>query len=179
MATKTLKAVKIALSLFLVYHFSAVILLPNSSSLTGRKLAHYFLDYANQLGFNTSWAFFSPGPSPMFYLEYDVEMKNADETGASQSFVYPPPKKPFSFDDGYNRRLFGMRFFALNQERLEKYFVPFLCRQAPGAESISIRQVFERIEDIERAGEWADYKDMAERVDLPRQRYACPEVGAG
>jgi hypothetical protein len=176
---KIVPAVKVALTVFLIYHLSAVLLLPNSTSLVGRKLSRYFLNYANQLGFNTGWAFFSPAPSPMFYLEYDAEMANGEEANGGQPLVYPPHRVGFGYDDGWNRRLFGMRFFALNPERLERFFVPYLCRQVPGAQRITVQPVFERIEDVERAGEWAEFKDMSERLDLPRQKYSCPELGAG
>ncbi len=150
--------------------------MPIGSSIAGRKYSRYFLSYANTLGFNTTWQFFSPGPSPMFYLEYEAE--GAGETQLSAPLAYPPLRQGFSWNDGWNRRLFGMRFMALSPERMERYFVPFLCRQVPGAKAISVRSIVDRVEDIERAGHFAEIKDMAERVDLPSQRYACPE-GAG
>ncbi len=172
-----MKALKIGLSVFLVYHLITVLLLPVASSLAGRRLARYFIPYANTLGFNTTWQFFSPAPSPMFYLEYELETGADDEVPETKT--YPPARKGHTWDEGWSRRLFGMRFFALNEERLENYFVPFLCRENPTAKSVVIQAVFEKIEDVERVGEYAEFKDMAERIDLPRRRYACPEGARG
>jgi hypothetical protein len=163
----------IILSGMILYHLAAVIVLPNSSSLLGRKTAGFFLPYANTLGFNTSWQFFSPGPSPMFYLEYFVEFDR--EGNESEVMPYPLRRVAGSWSDSYNRRLFGMRFFSLNPDRLERYLAPFLCRQHPGAVSISVQPVYEPIQSIDRAGDFSDFRDMRQRVDFPRQRFSCPD----
>lgn len=178
----TKKWLKIVFSVFLLYHLFTVLLMPIGGSLAGRKLGRFVLPYANTLGFNTTWQFFSPGPSPMFYLEYDVET-DVDAPVASEPKVYPPARQAFAWDDGWNRRLYGMRFFALNPERLERYFIPFLCRENPGARGISVQAVFEKIDDLDRAARtdtlWnSDFKDLSERIDLPRQKFSCAEGGA-
>lgn len=161
--------------MLILYHLGAVFIMPNSSSLLGRELAGYFLDYANLMGFNTTWQFFSPGPSPTYYLEYQVETPSDPDMLQAPTLQYPPKRKPFTWSDFYNRRLFGMRFFTLFPERLERFFVPFLCRQHPGATGVYVQSVFERIPNIERAEANARFKDMSERLDLPRRRYGCPE----
>lgn len=178
MSSGKLRWLKLGLSLFLVYHLSTILLMPNSSSLLGRKTSWLFLSYANTMNFNTTWQFFSPGPSPTFYLEYEVEMPG-DRESISAPLMYPPQRKGLVWDDAWNRRLFGMRFFALTDNQLERFFIPYLCRENPGAEAISSRGVVEKVEDIERAGEWASFKE-SQRLDLPRQRISCPpKPGAG
>ncbi len=173
-----LKALKIALSAFLLYHLATVLLMPNGSSLTGRKLSRYFSAYANTLGFNTTWQFFSPGPSPMFYLEYEP-VYNYDDEPDSGPFSYPPKREGFAWSDSWNRRLFGMRFFALHPGYMERFFVPFLCRQYEGAIAINIRSVIDQVEDLERVGMRSDLSESTVRVDLPSQEYACPEKDGG
>lgn len=175
-----MKATKIALTIFLLYHLSAVALLPIGSSLLGRKLAWLFLPYANTLGFNTTWQFFSPGPSPMFYLEYRPDngedvIANVAGSDASEPLTYPEKRHGTQWSEAWNRRLFGMRFLALNAERTERYLVPFLCRAADYPKSVDLKSVVERVEDIERPGEASEFKDLTERVELPRQKYSCPE----
>lgn len=150
--------------------------MPNGSSLTGRKLSRYFSAYANTLGFNTTWQFFSPGPSPMFYLEYEPVYDFDDGAGSiPEPQFYPPKRKGFEWSDHWNRRLFGMRFFALQPQRLERYLVPFLCRQFEGAAAIRIRSIVDQVEDIERVGLWSELRESTQRLDLPSQEFSCPE----
>lgn len=172
---RELKALKIALSVFLLYHLATVLLMPNGSSLTGRKLSRYFTAYANTLGFHTTWQFFSPGPSPMFYLEYEPvyagEEENLSEAGPQ---YYPPKRKGFTWSDHWNRRLFAMRFFALHPGHMERYFVPYLCRQFKDAVALDIRSIIDQVEDIERVGLWSELRESTRRVDFPSQEYSCP-----
>ncbi len=164
---------KVAISTFIVYQLFAVLLLPISGSLPGRKLARFFTPYANELGMNTTWNFFSPGPSPMFFLQYEVEMSDGSEANNGEPLIYPPPREGRTFSDGWSRRFYGMRYLALDSERYVSFLVPFLCRQTPGAAAIYVQGVLEKIEDIEKADTWAEYPDMTERMSLQRERHSC------
>jgi hypothetical protein len=170
---------QIIFSILIAYHLAAVIILPNSSSLLGRKLGRYFIPYANTFALNTAWVFFSPGPAPMYYLEYEVEMPSNDDVSSDITLDPPkyqyPPKRKDLFDDGYNRRLYEMRFFSLNDERLRRGLIPYLCRQHPGAESVTIQSIVERVPDIERAGMDANFKEAGEKNQLPRETYSCDQ----
>ena len=172
------RILKVVLSAFIVYHLATILILPNGSSLMGRKLGRYFIPYANTFALNTAWVFFSPGPAPMYYLEYEVEKGGAstfaDPEAESPKYQYPPKRRDL-FDDGYNRRLYEMRFFSLNEDRLRQTLVPYLCRQHPEAESITIQSVVERVQDIERAGLDADFKEEGEKNRLPRQTFVCDD----
>jgi hypothetical protein len=167
--------IKAVLSLLVAYHLAAVVILPNSSSLAGRQLSRFFIPYANLLGFNTTWQFFSPGPAPTFFLEYEIETADSYDLPPEEPRQYPDPRNGYSWSEAYNRRFYGMRFFALDPIRLERFFVPFLCRLHPEAEAVTVQGVFEKIPAIEKAGEWADFKEMSERFSFPRQRFGCPE----
>ena len=172
-----IRVCKAFLTIFIVYHLLTVLIMPISGSMLGRRMGHVFSPYANLLGFNNTWQFFSPGPSPMFYLEYEVEKTDSDAIASQVSF-YPPAREKLTWDDGWNRRLFGMRFFSLNGDLLERFLGPYLCRQNPDAQAISVKRVFEKVEDIERIGEWADFRELSQRLDLPRQRILCPAGAA-
>ena len=167
-------ALKVILSVLIAYHLAAVCLLPNSSSMLGRKLGWLFLPYANPTLFNRTWQFFSPGPMPVFYLEYELETETNSNDMLRTTYVYPEHRKSIQIDDFYMRTLAGMRFLALQDVPFEKYFVEYLCRQHPEALALDIRSVVERLPDVEDAGRFIDFKDMADRTDLPRRTYACP-----
>lgn len=179
-------AIKIVLSIFIVYHLAAVLILPNGSSLLGRKLARFLTPYANTLALNASWIFFSPAPTPMFTLEYEVEMADGTELhsaevgadGEPAKFQFPPQRKDL-FDDGYSRRLTLVRFFSINDERVRRNLIPYLCRSHPGARSISIRPVVERVPDLETAGLDSNSNLEGEKEELPGQTFYCEENQSG
>ena len=170
------KALRLAarglLSLWILYHLAAIVLLPSGGSLESRALSRYLIPYANLLSINTSWVFFSPGPSPTLYLEYDLEngeMESLEEAPR----IFPPPKVGRGFSDRYFRSLYVMRFFSIDPERMRKYFAPWLCRQHPEAAAISVHPVYEAIPGIERAWSGESFDEMAERNELERSRYSC------
>lgn len=166
---------KIVLSVFIAYHLAAVTILPNGSSMIGRKLAWLFLPYANPLLFNRTWQFFSPGPMSAFYLEYTLVTNDgpaADE--ARGTFVYPPHRQNAALDDFYMRTLAGMRLIAMQTAPFENDFVPFLCRLHPEAVALDLRSVLEELPPIEKSEPFQTFKDMSERTVLPRKLYQCP-----
>ncbi|HVK61786.1 MAG TPA: hypothetical protein VM432_09565 [Bdellovibrionales bacterium] len=164
---------KIVLSLFIVFHLSAVLILPNSSSLMGRRLSWLFLDYANLMIFNRTWQFFSPGPMPNMYLEYEVETEDNALEDVRETYQWPKSNVNRFNNDFFLRTVAGMRFLGSNEVNFHKYFIPYLCRQHPGAVAVNMRSVVEQIPSIERAGEYEDFLDMQQRFDLPSQRYSC------
>lgn len=164
---------KLVLSLFVIYHVSAVTILPNGGSIVGRKLARYFIDYGNLLVFNRTWQFFSPSVAPNFYLRYEVETEANALSTDRPVFQYPEINVNRPLNDLYIRSISEMRFLAMDPDKFAKYFVPFLCRKHPLAVALDIRSVFEDVPHIERAGEYADFKEMMERSHLPSQRYEC------
>ena len=168
---------RLVLSLFVVYHLAAVIIMPNASSLLGRKFSRYLTDYSNTLGINTTWQFFSPGPAPVFYLEYDVEEANreGDDSSDAKSYQLPPKRRASYYDELYNRTLYSMRFFVLAPvDTFERFFVRWLCKKHPEAESLSIRTVGEPVVNIERAGGEESFDELSEKMPIKeRQRFQC------
>ena len=169
------RLVSILLTPLILYHLLAVALLPNGGSVEGRAFMPYLATYANQLGFNTPWQFFSPGPSPTLYLEYEIEASDDPLGLNSEPRIWPPPKTDFGFDDRYSRSLYSMRFFALNDERLERYFVPWFCKRHSGADAIHVRAVVEEISELAKS-EWVGetLSDLSRRVEYGRRRFSCP-----
>ena len=165
--------IKAALSVLIVYHLAAVILLPNPSSILARRFGHWFTPYANEFVLNRTWQFFSPSPTASLYLEYEVITPENELDTNRETFVYPKSRKDGTVSDFYIRSLTGMRFLAIKDENFEKFFVPYLCRQHPGATALDIRSVVEELPPIESAGDTDQFKDMAEKTNLPRRTYSC------
>lgn len=170
---------KFVFSIFLLYHLAVIVIMPNPSSLLGRKYARYLIDYANQLGLNTTWQFFSPGPAPVFYLEYTVENANEEE---GETFQIPERRRASYYDELYNRTLYSMRFFVLApSETFDSFFVPWVCKRHPEAAALTIRTQGEPVVNIERATGDESFDDLSHKTALKeRKRYSCREdVGGG
>jgi hypothetical protein len=178
---RTAFALKVVLSFFIFYHLATVTILPMGSGLLIRELGRYFVPYANLLQMNTTWQFFSPGPSPIFYLEYTYLFETDDgEETESEPNLLPERRTSFGYSDFYNRRLFSMRFFSLNEQRLAKYLVPWLCRQNEKATSVSVRQKIGQIQSVERArtdDDLESFSDMAVPMNFPSSTHSCPRDG--
>lgn len=145
-----------------------------------REVGRFFTPYANFLGMNTGWQFFSPGPSPIFYLEYSFNYENGEAESESEPMLLPEKRNGYGHSDFYNRRLFSMRFFSLNPSRLEKFLVPWLCKQDLKASSVTVRQTFGEIKNVERMrdDESVDsFADMKQPLNLPRSTHACNHAG--
>lgn len=171
--------IKAALSLFIAYHVLCVSLLPNSDSIIGRKIGGFLTPYANLFIFNRTWQFFSPGPMPRFDLEYEVVTPESEMDVVRDTHVFPAKPDGFTLGDYYLRSLAGMRFLGVKEENFERFFIPWLCRQHPGATALDVRSVLEQIPPMESLlgdEETMGFADFAKRQDLPRRRYECQRI---
>ncbi len=151
MKTKAVLTLKIFLSLWAVYNMIVVAIVPNALSFLGRRYGAALLPYANIVGLNASWNFFSPDPAHTMYFKYQVDFLNAEGENTQDSlFAYFPAEKNEGVMDVNRRReLYVMRFMALGSNRMQGLFAPWLCRQHPGASRISVEQVVETIPPLE------------------------------
>ncbi len=169
---------KLILALFLVFHLAAVVILPMGSGLLNRHWGRFFIGYANTLGFNTTWQFFSPGPSPTFYLEYEFD-EGGEDFEESEIYLLPERRTGFWWSDFYNRRLYSMRFLSLAPNLLVQYLVPWLCQKNPKAKAVTVQKIFERITNVERetGGAAEDtFQDMEVKERVARETHSCPEI---
>lgn len=174
----TLLSIKVLLSMFFVYHVAAALLLPNSSSILTKKYADFFLAYANTIGLNTTWQFFSPGPGPSFYLEYQAEMADANGEVDEKLYRYPPIRRFPTLNDSFMRRLNNLKFFSSNDDLFASRVIPYLCGKLPGAVAMHVRKVVEKIPDLEQAERRDQTVDeMAERYNTSLSRFECPSDG--
>ena len=178
----SIRILKAGLSIFIVYHLLAIVILPMGSGLIIRELGRYFIGYANPAGINTTWQFFSPGPSAVFYLEYvfNYPLANADDDDAvneeSEPAFIPEKRNGGPISDYYIRRLASLQYLAINQARTERYLVPWLCAKDPKAESITVRQIFGELHNVERhRGEFGadSFSDMSDTRSMERSTYSC------
>lgn len=170
---------RVAVSVFALYHLSCALLLPNPGSLVIRHVGRYLIPYANLFGLNTTWQFFSPGPVPVFYFEYSIETA-ADQASMSESETYYYPARiDRSWSDVQHRRRSSASLFAMNDTWLPNHLVPYFCRQHPEAVALNIRAVLEPTLSLERVRSDATSEDLTERVRTPRQHFECARSADG
>jgi hypothetical protein len=138
------------LVLFIALHLIVILLLPNVNSYVARhNFPSFLLAYANQIGFNTTWNFFSPEPAHTMYYEYQVFFK--DEALDPVVGYIPPQKDQVVTQSSDRRMLYAMRYFFLDPRRVERVLIPFLCSKFPDAERISIRHYVLQLPSLDQA----------------------------
>lgn len=166
-------ALQILFSFFILYHLSAIIILPNSSSYLGRSLGPYFLTYANISGLNVNWNFFSPDPPHRMFLRYVVRSEDVlgNETRPSVRGSIPSPTEQFTKDSSQRRYFYEMRFLFLDDHRRNRILGPWFCRQYPGATEVDISNVVEVIPDLDLAQ--MGVTENGEESTLMKFTYPC------
>lgn len=144
---------KVLLSLFIIFHLAVIIILANGGSYLGRSLQKILLPYANTVGLNNTWNFFSPDPAHTMYIKYIQHFDDADgnELKESVSSFIPVEKEKISIDSSKRRFLYAIRFLLLDNSRMNSILAPWLCKSNPEVTSVSMEQVFEAIPSLDRS----------------------------
>lgn len=144
---------KILLSLFVVYFCSMILIMANGSSYLGRFFQDRFILVANVLGLNTTWNFFSPDPAHVMWLKYIVVFTDDHgiETQDAIEDYYPPGKDSPDFGLASRRDSYAMRFLAVDSNKIETYFGPWMCKQHPGATRVRAELVINAIPTLDMA----------------------------
>jgi len=164
---------KIILSLFIVYHLTVILVLPNGGSYLGRWFGSGLTAYGNLLGLNTSWNFFSPDPAHTMFLKYTVWFDEAGNKEPVHGFI-PPEKEQIVLDSSKRRFLYAMRFLILDTTRMKVLLAPWICRQHPGSQLVKIEHLLESIPNLERAQLGEERSD--DPSSLMELSYQCNEA---
>jgi len=136
--------------IFIGLHLIVILILPNVNSYAARHwMPTFLISYANQVGLNSTWNFFSPEPAHTMYYEYQIFL-NDDSVDPVIGFI-PPQKKDVVTHSSDRRMLYAMRYFLLDSRRVERILIPFLCRKFPDSSRISIRHYLFQLPSLEQA----------------------------
>lgn len=165
------KWIRHLLTIFLIYHVIVILLMPNSSSILGRRWGSLIAPYANTLGMNATWEFFSPDPPQPFYFDYTVYFEDAEgkEFGEPIDGYFPEWRTERTIHPNKIRLKNAVRFFALTSASVQKAFIGYLCRKYPEAYRVRVRQIMEMVPPLEQANlkHWNsdDYKTEGAPVE--------------
>lgn len=168
------KLAKVLLSVFVVYHLSLMMILPNAGSYLGRNFERWMTGYANQIGLNATWNFFAPDPAHTMFLQYNIHFEGAEGEELRPPLAgYIPEEKSDVVIDGSKRRfLYAVRYLMLDPRRLELILGPYFCRTHSGASSVSIRHLLEPIPLLDLV----DIKDRPDEVKTTSLTYNCSQL---
>ncbi len=154
-----------------------MIVLGNGTSFFARELGFLFAPVANLVGLNTTWNFFSPDPAHTMYLRYRVYFDDAygNPTKEAIEDYFPEKKHEGDFRPHIRRMNYVMRFFTANSERMQKYFVPWLCRRYPGSTRVQTEVELHRIPNLEVASKLSaiDYDELTQQEEINQNESKC------
>jgi hypothetical protein len=141
------------LSLFILFHLAVIVIMANGGSYLGRSFQAQLLPYANSLGLNATWNFFSPDPAHTMFYKYRVffEDELGNETQPTIEGFFPPEKTHVVIDSSKRRLLYSMRFLTIDPSRIRSLMGPWLCKQHTGARRVRIEYVVEQIPLLDTA----------------------------
>lgn len=179
-----------------------MLIVANPDSIPSRRASNLMFYYANTLGLNTTWQFFSPNPMGERYLEYEVhyddewadslnsnsqphseesadegmELEGEGERGGKWTHHYWPPRHHVKMSQEIKNRIFSHSVHStLNETLAEDIFIPWVCRKHPKARSISLKAETKSLPSIEVAQiNKKKFKFLAQSYELALKEFPCP-----
>lgn len=171
---------KALLSLWIVYNIVVIIVMPNAGSYFGRVTSRFIGPYANAVGLNAGWNFFSPDPAHTMYIRYMVYFNNpADPDGEPLKEpiegYFPAEKNKMISSVFRSRELYLMRFMIIDKRHLKNLFGAWLCRQYPGASSVDMEHVIETVAMLDEAVAFKDESmaELSKELQFVAERFRC------
>lgn len=170
---------RVLLSAFLIFHVTAILVLPNPESIIFRRVEKIFVNYGNLLGINTTWRFFSPNPLIRMF-EYEVVENDAYAEYAVEveRHRWPASVEAVGTREGFNRRLSYAMIMMANQLYLREILAPYLCRFHPLAKALNFYAVHREFPSVEKAQTYVSGREDLEKMDrMGLGEYPCGEEG--
>ena len=129
-----------------------MVVMGNGSSFLGRYTASFYTPVANMIGVNTTWNFFSPDPANIMYFKYIIHFEDeyGNPTQEPIEQFYPTHKDGSEFAHHVRRQNYMMRFVAIDSERIEQYFIPWICKKNPKATKIQFEFIMNAIPSLDK-----------------------------
>ncbi|WP_415061440.1 hypothetical protein [Bdellovibrio sp.] len=168
---------KTLLSLWIVYNIFTMMVMPNVGAYFGRTTSRFIVPYANSIGLNASWNFFSPDPAHTMYIRYLIRYQDPEGNEVKEPIegFFPAEKNKGVLSGERKRELYVMRFMVIDPKRLRLLFGPWLCRQYPGATSVEMEHVVETVPTLDQVVTLKDeaVQDLSRELQVTRESTSC------
>ncbi len=146
------KTIRVIFLIYIFYHLVVIVLMPNPTSLFSRQWGCFIAPYANTIGMNQTWEFFSPDPPTPFYFNYSVHFENlsGEEIEPSIESYFPEWRTQPTNHPNKIRLKTTVRFLALREDSAGNAFALYLCRKYPKATRVIVRSTFEFVPPLEK-----------------------------
>lgn len=170
--------VKVLLSLFIVFHLLAVLVLPNPNSILYRRLP-ILVEYGNLLAINTTWRFFSPNPL-IKTVEYETyEYDDFYDVIKSESHLFPESVSGVGGREAFNRTMNYAMIASSRADWAQELLGPLLCKKHPNADEIAIYQVRNDLMAIEKAQLYENSDLLFEKIKERVTDIQCASLRKG
>ena len=167
------------------YFVGMMVILGNGSSFLGRYFENIFNPVANTIGLNTTWNFFSPDPAHIMYIKYFIFFEDEFGQTLKEPIEGTYPEKISQSEDfklNKKRESYAMRFMAVDRQRLEMFFAPWLCRKHKGASKIQAELIVQRIPSLDQVISIVDkdinaYENLVSQEEISRNVFECHHAG--
>lgn len=174
---KAKRIFKIILSVWIVYNIIVLLLMPNIGSYIGRLNSKFVAPYANIVGLNAGWNFFSPDPAHTMYIRYTLHFENeAGDSLRDPEEGYFPPQRDRRISNELDKRVqYAMRFMLIEPKRIKVFLGPWLCRQNPEASLVSIEAVIETVPFLDNVvmQSQSEVNSLSETLEYVREDFSC------
>lgn len=171
---------KVFLSLWVVYNIFTMMVMPNVGAYLGRSSAKFITPYANTVGLNATWNFFSPDPAHTMYIQYLVHFDDPFGVELKEPFqgFFPAEKNQAVREVSRKRDIYAMRFMIIEPKRLRMLFGPWLCRQHPGASSVTMEHIIETVPPLDQVLVLKEdsVRDLSQELKYIREEYFCNRI---
>lgn len=158
-----------------------MVVMGNGSSFLGRYTAGFYTPVANMIGVNTTWNFFSPDPAHIMYFKYIIHFEDeyGNPTQEPIEQFYPTHKGGSEFAHHVRRHNYMMRFVAIDSGRIEKYFIPWICKRNPKATKIQFEFIVNVIPSLDTVVTLKNtpYEDLIKTDIVNQGIFSCAQTG--
>jgi len=147
---------KTILSLFILFHLSVVLLIPNPHSYLNQQLKWLFTPYANVLGIHVNWQFFSPDPGQAIFFEIEADIGQDKNT----THYFPAIKNTTFWRQTQNRRIAVKNIIGKQPYLLSSILIPAISRQNPGYTNIDISLVTVKFPSLQEVQDGLAINDL-------------------
>lgn len=177
MTKKATLTFKVILSVWIVYNIIVLMLMPNIGSYIGRLTSGAVAPYANIVGLNAGWNFFSPDPAHTMYLRYTLHFEdaNGEQILDSVEGYFPPEKNKRILNEVKKRAQYAMRFMIVDPKRIKVFFGPWICRQNPTASAVTVEAVIETVPFLDNVvlQSQTEVDALSEKLQYVREEISC------
>jgi hypothetical protein len=157
-----------------------MLVMPNIGAYFGRSTSRFITPYANTVGLNASWNFFSPDPAHKMYIRYLVHYLDKEGFPVKDSVegFFPREKNLGISSLTRQREMYVMRFMVIDPRRLKVFMGPWLCRQYPEASSVEMEHVIETVPPLDQVVALKDefVNSLSKEFQYLHETYSCTET---